>query len=117
MAKKAESTPEYSDDTHDIVPIVDHVKGKEKGTTAMKGASHVDLANHMADMAKQGYDTSLRYAAVRKPGYAGTEKSSIIKTKPAAAKAPAAKAPAAKSPAAKAPAKKPAAKKSAPKKK
>jgi hypothetical protein len=115
MAKKAAaaapSTPEYSDETHDIVPIVDHAKDKEKGTTAMRGAPHVDIANHMAELAKQGYKTTLRYAAIRKPGYATSEKSSIPKTSgtPDAAK------PAPKKTAAK-PAAKPAAKKAAPKK-
>jgi len=119
MAKKetasAPSTPEYSDETHDIVPIVDHAKDKEKGTTAMRGAPHVDIANHMAEMAKQGYKTNLRYAAIRKPAYETSEKSSIVKTGAPNAAKPATKKPAAK-PAAKKPAAKAPAKKAAPKK-
>lgn len=116
MAKKETASAEYSEDTHDIVPIVDHVDAEgNKGTTAMSGASHYDIANHQAELAKSGTKSTIRYAAVRKPGLAGITRSTAIKTQPDAAPKkvaakPAAK-PAAKKPAAKAPAKKAAPKK------
>jgi hypothetical protein len=115
MAKKETASAEYSEDTHDIVPIVDHVDSEgNKGTTAMSGASHYDIANHQAELAKSGTKSTIRYAAIRKPGLAGISRSVAIKTQPTA-KQPAAKT-APKAAAAKPATAKPAAKKAAPKK-